>query len=115
MQALVQDRKLSIVIIFSFIVLLLIAVSWSIASKRASTVGFDGDGGYSVDNASRISASIDDQIQTLQGRLRDDPNDWQSYSQLALAYLQKARETGDPSYYQKVDEALNKTIEQHSD
>lgn len=115
MQALVQDRKLNLVIIFSFIVFLLIAVSWGIASTPAGTVGLDGDGGYSADGALRVSASVDQQIQTLQDRLRDNPNDWQSYSQLALAYLQKARETGDPSYYQKVEEALNKTIEQQSD
>ncbi|MEO5886532.1 MAG: tetratricopeptide repeat protein [Anaerolineales bacterium] len=117
MQILNQDRNRNFnrVIIFSLIILAVIAISWGIASTRASTMGFDRDGGFSIDNASRISASIDDQIQTLQGLIRDNPDDWQSYSQLALAYLQKARETGDPSYYQKVDEALNKTIEQHSD
>ena len=115
MQALVQDRKSSLAIVFSFVVLLIIAASWAIASSRASTVSLDGDGGYSADSALRVSASVDEQIQTLQDRLRVNPNDWQSYSQLALAYLQKARETGDPSYYQKVEEALNKTIEQQSD
>ena len=115
MQALVQDRKLSLVIIFSFIVLLIIALSWAMSSTRVSTASLDGDGGYSLDGASRISASVDKQIQTLQGHIRDNPNDWQSYSQLALAYLQKARETGDPSYYQKVEETLTKTIESHPD
>ena len=115
MQILTQDRNFNRVIIFSLIVLTVVAISWGIASRRAGTVGLDGDGGYSADSALRVSASVDEQIQTLQGRLRDNPNDWQSYSQLALAYLQKARETGDPSYYQKVEEALNKTIEQQSD
>ena len=115
MQALVQDRKSSLVIIFSFIVLLIIAASWAITSRRVPGVSFDGDGGYSSESALRVSASVDQQIQALQDRLQANPNDWQSYSQLALAYLQKARETGDPSYYQKVEEALNKTIEQQSD
>ena len=117
MQTLVQNRNLNRVIIFSFIILLGIAVSWGLASRRAATVGFPegGDGGYSVDSASRIGASIDNQIQTLQGLLRDNPNDWQSYSQLALAYLQKSRETGDPSYYQKAEEALNNSIEHQAD
>ena len=36
--------------------------------------------------------------------------DWQAYSQLGLAYLQKARETGDPSYYQKTQDALDKAL-----
>jgi tetratricopeptide (TPR) repeat protein len=49
-------------------------------------------------------------IQTLQERLRANPNDWQSYSQLGLAYLQKARETGDPTYYQKTEEALDQAL-----
>ena len=110
MQALVQDRKPSLVIIFSFVVFLLIAVSWGMASTRAATTGFDGDGGYSVDSASRINASIDNQVQRLQGLIRDNPNDWQAYSQLGLAYLQKARETGDPTYYQKSEEALNRAL-----
>ena len=78
MQALSQDRKSSLVIIFSFIVLLLIAGSWAISSKRAPSVGFDGDGGYSSDSALRVSASVDQQIQTLQDRLLANPNDWQS-------------------------------------
>ena len=115
MQMLTQDRTSNRVIIFSLIIIVVILISWGMASTRAATVGLDGDGGYSANSALRVSASVDEQIQTLQERLRADPNDWQSYSQLALAYLQKARETGDPSYYQKVEEALNKTIEQQSD
>ena len=115
MQTLAQNRNLNRVIIFSFIALLLIAVSWGLASRRAVTIAFDGNGEYSVEDASRLGTSVDKQIQTLQSLLRDNTNDWQSYSQLGLAYLQKARETGDPSYYQKVEEALNKTLEHQGD
>jgi tetratricopeptide (TPR) repeat protein len=46
----------------------------------------------------------------LQEQLRRNPSDWQSYSQLGLAYLQKARETGDPTYYQKTEAALDKAL-----
>ncbi len=115
MQTLAQNRNLNRAIIFSFIALLLIAVSWGLASRRAVTIIFDGNGEYSVEDASRLGTSVDKQIQTLQSLLRDNTNDWQSYSQLGLAYLQKARETGDPSYYQKVEEALNKTLEHQGD
>ena len=66
--------------------------------------------GYLADSASRTNASTDKLIRTLQDRLRTNPNDWQSYSQLGLAYLQKARETGDPTYYQKTEEALDKAL-----
>ena len=115
MQTLAQNRNLNRVIIFSFIALLLIAVSWGLASRRAVTIIFDGNGEYSVEDASRLGTSVDKQIQTLQSLLRENRNDWQSYSQLGLAYLQKARETGDPSYYQKVEEAINKTLEHQGD
>lgn len=115
MQTIVQNRNLNRVIIFSSIILLGIAVSWGLASKGAATVSFDGNEGYPAEDASRLGASVDEQIQTLQNLLRENPKDWQSYSQLGLAYLQKARETGDPSYYQKVEEALGKSLEHHSD
>ena len=115
MQTLVQNRNLNRVIIFSFIALLLIALSWGLSLRRVSTFGFDGNEVYSVENASRAGASLDEQIQTLQGLLRDHPNDWESYSQLGLAYLQKARESGDPSYYQKVEETLNQALEHQPD
>ena len=115
MQMLTQDRTINRVIIFSLIVLTVITASWGIASTREASVGFDGGTGYSVDTASRLGTSIDDQIQTLQDGLKANPNDWQSYSQLGLAYLQKSRETGDPSYYQKAEAALNKSIGQQPD
>ncbi len=114
MQILTQDRNINRVIILALIVFAGIAVSWRIASTRASTVGLPEAGGYSADAASRVGASVDDQIQTLQAKIRANPNDWQSHSQLGLAYLQKGRETGDPSYYQKVEEALNKSLTQQS-
>ena len=113
MQMLTQDRTIHRVIIFSLIVLVVIAVSWGIASAREAGVGFDGGDGYSADTAARLGTSIDDQIRSLQDGLKANPKDWQSYSQLGLAYLQKSRETGDPSYYQKAEEALNQSIGQH--
>jgi len=110
MQILTQDRSFHRVIIFSLFILAVLAVSWGMVSKRAAPLGLDRDGSYSVDTELRIGASIDEQIRTLQDRLRVHPSDWQSYSQLGLAYLQKARETGDPTYYQKTEQALDKAL-----
>ena len=117
MQTLVQNRNLSRLIIFLTIILLGIAVSWRLASTRAASIGFPerGIGVYPAEDASRVGVSVEEQIQTLQGLLRENPDDWQSYTQLGFAYLQKARETGDPSYYQKVEEAFTKSLAQHSD
>ena len=115
MQTLVQNRNLNRVIIFFLLILLSIAVSWAVASRRGATVSLDRDSWFPVEDASRVNVSMDEQIQSLQNLLRENPNDWQSYSQLGFAYLQKARETGDPSYYQKVEEALGNALEHHSD
>lgn len=115
MQILTQDRNLNRTIMFLLIILAVILISWGFASTRAATVGFNANAAYPAEDASRVGASVDEQIQTLQGLLRENPDDWQSYTQLGFAYLQKARETGDPSYYQKVENALGKTLEHHSD
>ncbi|HET9906670.1 MAG TPA: tetratricopeptide repeat protein [Anaerolineales bacterium] len=102
-------------IILFFLVLLAVAVSWGIASNQAASASFNGSGEYPLEDASRVSVSVDEQIQSLQSLLRENPNDWQSSSQLGFAYLQKARETGDPAYFQKVEDALGNALEYHSD
>ena len=115
MQTLVQNRNLNRVVIFLFFILMAIAISWGLASRRAATVSVQESGWYPIEDSSRVSVSVDEQIRSLQDVLRENPNDWQSYTTLGFAYLQKARETGDPSYYQKADEALGNSLEHHSD
>src|SRR6185436_16604658 len=110
MQILNQQRPLNRAIIFILIAIPVIAVSWGIASTHKATIGLPDISGYSADTTLRVGASIDEQIQVLQSHLRKNPKDWSSYSQLGLAYLQKARETGDPSYYQKAEESLDQSI-----
>ncbi len=48
----------------------------------------------------------DNLIPTLQARLRTTPKDHRSWSTLALAYVEQARVTADPTYYAKADAAL---------
>lgn len=62
----------------------------------------------------RIAADIsntDNRVETLQVRLKQNPDDQQAYVQLGAAYLQKARETGDPMYYSKTEESLSRALE----
>ena len=110
MQTLSQNRSFNRVIMLVFITALIIFASWRLTSARDLPSRLEDVYSYMADSTSRTSASTDAQIQTLQDRIRTNPSDWQAYSQLGLAYLQKARETGDPTYYQKTEEALDKAL-----
>jgi tetratricopeptide (TPR) repeat protein len=115
MQTIIQNRSFHRVIMVIFITSLIILVSWRWAPARDLSSRLDDIYGYMADSTSRTNTSTDSLIQTLQERLRKDSNDWQSYSQLGLAYLQKARETGDPTYYLKTEEALDKAFAMQPD
>src|SRR5207302_1232854 len=53
---------------------------------------------------------LDATISQLQERLRAQPNSQRAYVQLGDAYLQKARESGDPTYYTKAEAVLNRSL-----
>ena len=55
-------------------------------------------------------STTDRQIGALQERLRQQPADQKSATQLGLAYLQRARETSDPSYYTRADGILTRAL-----
>src|SRR5438552_651012 len=55
-------------------------------------------------------STTDRQIGQLQERLRLQPADQKSATQLGLAYLQRARETSDPSYYTRADGILTQAL-----
>ena len=114
MQFFSQNRSFHRIVRFTLVAMLMIAASWWFALARNQISSFHIDS-FAAENSSRTNASTDRQIQSLQDRLRTHPNDWQSYSQLGLAYLQKARETGDPTYYLKTEEALDKALSFQAD
>src|SRR5256885_3663301 len=49
-------------------------------------------------------------VTRLQETVRLNPNDVTALDSLGLAYQQRARETGDPTYYTKSDEALQRAL-----
>ncbi|MEA2141730.1 MAG: hypothetical protein QOI64_160 [Solirubrobacteraceae bacterium] len=55
-------------------------------------------------------ASTDAQIGALQARVRSAPTDPDGYTLLAARFLQKVRETGDPSLYDRADRALRRAL-----
>lgn len=52
----------------------------------------------------------DQQISAYQDKLKSSPNDAAGQATLGLLYLQKAREVGDPTYYNKAEAVFNATL-----
>src|SRR6185312_11194219 len=77
------------------------AASASLAGAQAAE---DFKAGFAL-NASTASLVAD-----LQSRLRASPKDEHSYALLGLAYEQRARETGDPSWYPKAEGVLRRAL-----
>ena len=74
------------------------------ASLAAAQSAEDFKEGFSL-NASTASLVAD-----LQSRLEADPKDEHAYALLGLAYQQRARETGDPSWYPRAGGALRRAL-----
>ena len=62
-----------------------------------------------------LNASTQQLVSSLQSALEVNPQDEHSWALLGLAYQQRARETGDPSYYTKSDGALHTALKLKKD
>src|SRR5438270_9302506 len=60
--------------------------------------------------AAGVARSTDASIATLQRALRAEPNDVTARADLASAYLQKVRETGDPSFYPRAQALVSSAL-----
>jgi tetratricopeptide (TPR) repeat protein len=67
-----------------------------------------GNDAAPVASVAGTGSSTDRLIAGFQGRLKENPEDFSSYVNLANAYLQKVRETGDPSLYTKAEDLLDR-------
>ncbi|MFN2495411.1 MAG: tetratricopeptide repeat protein [Pseudonocardiaceae bacterium] len=82
----------------------------------ASVVGFSGALGAPSPLATSLAAGgpapdpLSRLIESTQQKLRDDPDDALSWAQLGSAYVEQARVTADPSYYQKAQGALERSM-----
>ncbi|MFB9444091.1 tetratricopeptide repeat protein [Dactylosporangium vinaceum] len=69
-------------------------------------------GGTTVPGAGAAPADpLDAGIAAAQARLRRLPGDWNTWAQLGSAYVERARVTGDPTYYGKAEEALHRSLD----
>src|SRR5450755_1116357 len=55
-------------------------------------------------------SDTDQKIESLQLRVKAAPRDYAGYDELGSVFLQKARETGDISYYDLAEQTLKKSI-----
>jgi tetratricopeptide (TPR) repeat protein len=58
-----------------------------------------------------VGQNVDAVIDQLQTAIADDSKDWNSWAKLGLAYLAKSRSAADPTYYNKAEEALARSLE----
>ncbi|HYP38861.1 MAG TPA: tetratricopeptide repeat protein [Chloroflexia bacterium] len=65
--------------------------------------------------AASATGYTDRLIAQKQERVKADPSDYKSFSQLGIAYLQKARETNDPTFYSQAEDAFKKSLVLKSD
>src|SRR4029453_10114399 len=56
------------------------------------------------------AGSLDDEIASLQQRIREITDDWRGLAQLGLAYVAQARVTADPSWYPKAEGVLRRSL-----
>src|SRR4051794_34371832 len=61
------------------------------------------------------ASATDRQIGTLQERLRQKPDDQPAATRLGLSYLQRARETSDPTYYSRAEGILQQALTEAAD
>lgn len=89
----------------SALVVLLVAVLVGLGVGRFATA--DG-GGTVTTTAVAASTDLNVRIGQLEEAVASDPQDWRSLQSLSLAYLQRAIESGDASFYALADTALGR-------
>jgi tetratricopeptide (TPR) repeat protein len=89
--------------------------SWVLASARRAETPRAVVGGVLHGDAPSAPGFTSTLIESLQERLRLAPDDAASYGLLGAAYLQRARETGDPAFYLKAEAVLAEALARRPD
>ena len=105
-----REVALAVAVIVTAVALVIVSSSQNEPKAPQATLGELLGLGSRPPAASGASLT-DSQISLYQDRLRSRPDDAPGNAQLGLAYLQKAREVGDPAYYTKAEGVLKKALE----
>jgi tetratricopeptide (TPR) repeat protein len=80
---------------------------FSQSQAASSSVSSPSASGATVEHA-------DQRIRFYQAQLARDPDFWTNYNRLAAAYAQKARETGDITYFELAEKSLQQSLKLES-
>lgn len=97
----IERRRLTIALIA---LVLVVGVVVGLQIRAARNAGGSANSGGAI--APDPRPLFERQLETLQVKLRQNPNDVKSLGQLGQLYLQRARETGDPAYYSRAETAF---------
>ncbi len=115
MQILMRFRREALLISAALFVLTIIIILTAPKLKPSTTNPSVGEALNLQNRAAPSSANVyaltDSQVAAYQDKLRANPNDIQSNTLLGMAYLQKAREAGDPTYYGRAEGLFKKALE----
>lgn len=107
-----QNRSLPVFMLALLVVTA--AVTFSALKPRprpVTSLSLSLRSGSGAATSSRLGNTTDDLIARLQDRIRANSNDINAYNQLGNAYLQRVRETGDPSSYGMAEAAFKGALE----
>lgn len=85
-------------------------VAIAIAAFFAGRVLLTDEGAQRPTPTASLRASTAAQIAQLEERVREQPQDRAALTRLTAAYVQRARESGDPSYYALADTAVKQAL-----
>lgn len=100
------------IIIIVLIVVAISSISWKVydysKNKKKYAIGiFDNDVNY----LSNTNSSPDRFISTIQEELSENPDNTKLLTKLGAAYIQKARESNDPEFYDLAEDVLERAID----
>ena len=103
-------RRRFVVPVLAALVLLLVG---GVVSGHRSAAPAPGPPAAAAAPADPPADPLADSIARAQNRLRTLPNDWQTWAGLASAYVEEARVTANPMYYQKAQGAAERSLSLH--
>ncbi len=105
---LLTERQRLTYAVVALLVLVAVAVGVGVRVQRARA---DPGRASALENAAPDSRSpTERQLAALQVRLHDRPDDPALLASLGQIYVQRARETGDPAYYPRAEEAFRRAL-----